>query len=161
MKKIKQTTLAALCCVSIGFAVAGMAACVESAPQKFNVTYAGDGVTATQPIVVEKDGFAAKPDDPTREHYIFDGWYNGETKWDFAVDKVTENLTLTAKWTAIEYVVKFVDVDMETVVAEKTYTIENVSAFEAPAVPDAPEHCVNGRWSKTPEEYLKIGRAHV
>ena len=34
----------------------------------------------------------------TRDGYTLDGWYNGETKWDFSTG-VTENLTLTAKWT--------------------------------------------------------------
>lgn len=41
------------------------------------------------------------PEDPTKEStegfdYIFDGWYKGDKKWDFATDVVTSNLTLTA-----------------------------------------------------------------
>jgi uncharacterized repeat protein (TIGR02543 family) len=31
--------------------------------------------------------------------YILDGWYNGETKWNFAIDTVTANMTLRANWT--------------------------------------------------------------
>ena len=34
----------------------------------------------------------------TRAGYTLDGWYDGDAKWDFAAG-VTENLTLTAKWT--------------------------------------------------------------
>ena len=34
----------------------------------------------------------------TRDGYTLDGWYNGETKWDFSTG-VTENLSITAKWT--------------------------------------------------------------
>ena len=34
----------------------------------------------------------------TRAGYTLDGWYNGETKWDFSTG-VTENLSITAKWT--------------------------------------------------------------
>ena len=36
--------------------------------------------------------------DPTREGYLFDGWFTGEVAYDFS-KPVTENLTLTAKWT--------------------------------------------------------------
>ena len=154
MKKITKATLAALCCASMGLAAAGLAACGETGAKQYNVIYAGDGVSVTQPIVVEEDGLLVKPEDPTREHYTFDGWYNGETKWNFEADKVTENVTLTAKWTAKVYVIKFMSEDMETVIAEKTYTVETISAFQAPAVPDAPAYCTNGKWSKTPEEYL-------
>lgn len=41
--------------------------------------------------------------------YVFKGWYNGEQKWDFAADKVTENVTLTAKFDPVEryYMVTF------------------------------------------------------
>ena len=44
-----------------------------------------------------------KPVDPTKEStaefaYIFDGWYNGETKWDFDSDVVMSDITLTAKF---------------------------------------------------------------
>ena len=34
----------------------------------------------------------------TRAGYTLDGWYNGDAKWDFSTG-VTENLSITAKWT--------------------------------------------------------------
>ena len=36
--------------------------------------------------------------DPTREGYLFDGWFIGEVAYDFS-KPVTKDLTLTAKWT--------------------------------------------------------------
>ena len=36
--------------------------------------------------------------DPSRDGYQFDGWFTGEVAYDFS-KPVTENLTLTAKWT--------------------------------------------------------------
>lgn len=39
----------------------------------------------------------------SRTGYIFDGWYNGETKWDHTNDKVTGDLTLTAHWAACDH----------------------------------------------------------
>ena len=41
------------------------------------------------------------PEIPTRQGYNFGGWYTDETyetAWDFANDKVTENITLYAQW---------------------------------------------------------------
>ena len=39
----------------------------------------------------------------TRTGYTFAGWYNDETKWDHATDTVTEDMTLTAHWTACDH----------------------------------------------------------
>ena len=47
------------------------------------------------------DGRQAKrPDDPTKDGYLFDGWFNGDTPiaYDFS-QPVTNNLTLKAHWT--------------------------------------------------------------
>jgi uncharacterized repeat protein (TIGR02543 family) len=45
-----------------------------------------------------------KPEDPTREGYIFEGWYKNldkTEKWDFENDTVTGSLTLYAAWTMV------------------------------------------------------------
>ena len=44
---------------------------------------------------------ATKPADPTKEGYVFAGWYNGETAYDFDA-VVTGSITLTAKWTPVQ-----------------------------------------------------------
>ena len=70
-----------------------------------------DGVEQT----VEEGSKATKPEtEPTKEStvefdFVFDGWYNGETKWDFENDVVTGNLELVAKYTEItrKYTVSF------------------------------------------------------
>lgn len=46
---------------------------------------------------VKKDGTIDEPDEPTREGYKFVEWQYKGKKWDFK-DKVTANMTLTAKW---------------------------------------------------------------
>lgn len=50
-----------------------------------------------------------KPSDPAKTGYTFGGWYttDAETTWNFATDKVTENVTLNAKWTANTYTISF------------------------------------------------------
>ncbi|MBQ7913060.1 MAG: InlB B-repeat-containing protein [Clostridia bacterium] len=67
-----------------------------------NVTFDGG-----EPVEVGVGEKLAEPTAPTKEAteshtYAFDGWYNGETKWDFAKDVVTGNLNLTAKFIETE-----------------------------------------------------------
>ena len=66
----------------------------------FKVIFDSDGGSAvdTQKVVNGKP--ATEPAAPTRDGYRFDGWYHGETLYDFSA-AVTENLTLTAKWTPV------------------------------------------------------------
>ena len=71
----------------------------ESSAASYTVTFEGENVDIL-PQTVKEGGKAIEPKEPTREGYIFDGWYQGETAFDFATE-ITENITLTAKW-AIE-----------------------------------------------------------
>lgn len=48
--------------------------------------------------LVVSGGTATKPADLEKDGYTFGGWYNGGSEWDFET-KVTQNITLTAKWT--------------------------------------------------------------
>ncbi len=68
-----------------------------STENKYVISFDNDGnITKTY---VNDDGTAKleKPADPTKDGYIFDGWYNGETEWNFD-DPVTGDMTLTAKF---------------------------------------------------------------
>ena len=50
---------------------------------------------------VQQGGKVQQPTAPSREDYIFSGWYRNSTyttAWSFASDEVTEPLTLYAKW---------------------------------------------------------------
>lgn len=42
-----------------------------------------------------------KPTDPTRDRYTFDGWYQGDAKYDFSAP-VTADITLTARWSKVQ-----------------------------------------------------------
>ena len=68
------------------------------------------GGSAVNPQTVEKGDKIKQPAHPVREGYIFGGWYRETgciTEWNFATDTVTENITLYAKWIALEYTVTF------------------------------------------------------
>ena len=60
------------------------------------------------------------PDSPTKRGYIFNGWLNGGTPYDFT-QNVTQNIHLTADWTPKSYNVKF-DTNGGTAIADKTLT---------------------------------------
>ena len=78
---------------------------------------------------------ATLPDSPTKRGYIFNGWLNGGTPYDFT-QNVTQNIHLTADWTPKSYTVKF-DTYGGTAIADKTLTwddkvLDGVSDPEKP-----------------------------
>ena len=67
---------------------------------------------------------ATAPDAPTKRGYIFNGWLNGGTPYDFTQD-VTQNIHLTADWTPKSYTVKF-DTNGGTTIADKILTWDDM-----------------------------------
>ena len=66
------------------------------------VTFNANGGSDVAAQTVEWNDKATKPADPTRDGYVFTGWYSDEalTKaWDFDTNAVTGNVTLYAGWT--------------------------------------------------------------
>ena len=57
-----------------------------------------EGNTSTPSQSVPSGGQASRPKDPARDGYLFNGWFTGNTAYDFT-QPVTGNITLTAKWT--------------------------------------------------------------
>ncbi len=76
----------------------------------FTVTFDSQGGSAVNSQNVAKDGKATKPSDPSRQGYIFNGWYKErecKTPWNFSQDTVTQDTTLYAKYTKISFTVTF------------------------------------------------------
>ena len=63
-----------------------------------NVNFNLDGGTGTTLQKVLKGQKLTEPTKPYKSAYTFDGWYNGEQKYDFDAS-VFDEITLTAKWT--------------------------------------------------------------
>ena len=59
------------------------------------VTFDNNGNKAIETI--DEGNKVTKPADPSRSGYVFSGWYNGTSKWDFNT-VVNDDITLTAKW---------------------------------------------------------------
>ncbi|MDR0597048.1 MAG: InlB B-repeat-containing protein [Treponema sp.] len=72
---------------------------------------AAGGSPAPGAQTVNDGGKAAVPEPvPVREGYVLEGWYTEAAytnRWDFAVDTVTADITLYAKWTLKQYTVTF------------------------------------------------------
>lgn len=68
----------------------------------FDLNY--DGADEASVVELEKGSTVAEPEDPTREGYVFTGWYTdaaAETAFDFST-AIDANLTLYAGWQAEE-----------------------------------------------------------
>lgn len=66
-----------------------------------SVTFESNGGSAVSSQTVQEGDKIVEPTKPTREGYIFGGWYkdaNLTRAWNFATDTVSGNTTLYAKW---------------------------------------------------------------
>lgn len=73
----------------------------KSDVETFVVKFDSDGGSTVVNQVVEKGSNVKKPEDPTKDGYIFLGWYLNSKEYDFN-SKVTKNITLKAKWEKTE-----------------------------------------------------------
>ena len=65
--------------------------------KEFEVTFDTQGGSEVTSITVKKDDTIKEPEIPTKEGYIFEGWYYENQKFDFDT-KIKEDITLVAKW---------------------------------------------------------------
>ena len=76
-------------------------------PESYTVTFNTNGGSAVDDQTIEYNGTATMPEQPVREGYVFEGWFSGETQFDFAA-AITGDVTLTAKWSPREYSISYV-----------------------------------------------------
>lgn len=63
----------------------------------YTVTFDTNGGSDIPAQTVAEGGKVKMPDAPEKNGYIFDGWYRGDTAFDFS-ETVTGDITLTAQW---------------------------------------------------------------
>jgi len=90
---------------------------IETVVVSFNTNGAEEMPDRT---VIKGNSTFEPPTQPEKRGYIFDGWYFNDVKWNFA-NKVTENMTLHAKWRRIQYKITYVGGKGEVI----AYTIED------------------------------------
>ena len=67
----------------------------------FEVTFDPDNKDEKLVETVEIGDKVTKPENPNKEGYTFEGWFNGDEEFDFETE-ITEDITLTARWKKIE-----------------------------------------------------------
>lgn len=68
---------------------------------RYTVTLNAQGGTEVAPQTVDHGGLVTEPDTPLRIAHRFEGWFRSPTgisRWDFASEQVTEDVTIYAQW---------------------------------------------------------------
>lgn len=95
MKKFKIGILAIIACLFLTGC-----GCANKNITEFTVDFDSNGGTIVESQTITNGEKATKPTNPTKEGYIFDGWYldlDDADEYDFN-SKVTKDITLEAKW---------------------------------------------------------------
>ena len=80
--------------------------CKSPEPKTFIVSF-NTGFNYQIESITVKDGDLITSPEIERTGYTLDGWTYNDSLWDFATDKVTGDILLTAKWTANQYTLSF------------------------------------------------------
>ena len=119
MKKHNIAFICILFALITAFAVCVVVFGTDLTKKQFTIRFeANGGICETESTIVKRGKQVEFPE-ISREHYEFDGWYSGKTKWN-ENKKVYHNYTLTAHWTALSYEITFVGTDS----TETTQTIK-------------------------------------
>lgn len=73
----------------------------DETKSKYTVTFNSNGGSDVEAQTVESGSNATKPEDPTKEGFVFMGWYSDETletEFIFSETAITSDITLYAKW---------------------------------------------------------------
>jgi len=98
MKKIKFLSFIFLLLLFI-------TACTQ--PKTYTITFDSNGGSEVEAIEIQK-GKTISLSDSIRENYTFDGWYTSDDVEFTSTTTVVEDITLYAKWTAVEYTITFI-----------------------------------------------------
>ena len=126
--KNKNIIIGVCCLVAI---VAIVIAIMFLTKPKYEVTFMSDD-KVLESLTVREDGTIKEPTAPTKEGYIFVGWFSNGERFNFSTAKVTEDLKLEARWTkdnAIIYTITFDSKGgdkVESIKVEKNNVIGNL-----------------------------------
>lgn len=104
----------------------------EESKVKYTVRFENE--TDVKTYVVEKGKLVVEPNEPTKEGYVFLGWYVGDTKFDFSTP-IVNNIVLKAKFVAKDK--KIYEVSFNTAGGSnvKTQKVEKDSVVTKPNSP--------------------------
>lgn len=122
--------------IKIGFMIVFVmfiSAC-NSATDEFNISFESNGGSIVEGVLVEDGNSFLAPTNPTKEGYIFNGWYSDSLfndSYDFT-SPVAGDINLFADWDAVQRTISF-DSDGGNLVESVTYYFG--ASVESPAVP--------------------------
>ncbi|MBP5251933.1 MAG: InlB B-repeat-containing protein [Treponema sp.] len=122
---------------------------IEKGTVTFNVTFITEAETFVQ--VVEAGETVTRPTDPVKNGCTFAGWNKGDVLFDFETP-VTEELTLTAQWSAITYSIKYENAE-ENPNTVKEYTVETETIILSDAKKTG---WIFDGWYDSPEDGKKV-----
>ncbi|MBO5737261.1 MAG: InlB B-repeat-containing protein [Clostridia bacterium] len=151
MRKIKLILVTLLVCL-LGL----FTACNVTVELDYNIDFIVDGVTVS---TVGTDGQNIKmPENPTKENYVFDGWYWDEDEWEekFTLNSLMDqplqeenHYKVYAKWRGMEVTITYNDGE------EKTQVVTYDEDFALP-IPTAEDGDIFLGWQITEGETTRI-----
>ena len=82
----------------------------QHAANQYTVNFDTQGGSPVASVKVEHGKTVTKPADPVKASFTFGGWYKERectTRWNFATDTVTADITLYAKWQSSPITIRF------------------------------------------------------
>ena len=114
------------------------------AVKSYEISFNSAGGSAVGPVTNDYGKAVSEPT-PTKKGYQFDGWYEGEVKFDFS-SMPARNVALTAHWRANEYEVRFNSGEGSGAMGDQAFTYDVPQALTANGF-KAPERKVFDCWT--------------
>lgn len=98
----------------------------------YDVTFVYDNGTENLVQRQEENTYAVKPADPAKMDSTFLGWFTSDGKeFDFKTAKITEDITLTAKWQPVEKTLTATSINFNNIDLTDTNTKSDGSTYKA------------------------------
>lgn len=114
--------------------------------KEYKVVFDSNGGTKISEVKIKGNERVSEPNDPTKEGYIFDGWYLDNKLYNFD-SKVTKDIVLKAKWNKSDEEYLSFLLDEITLAPSKTSTLElDMNIKDNPKL----------KWSSSDEEIASV-----
>lgn len=119
--------------ITISFANLRASLRVTVSLQTYTVTFESNGGTTIANQIVNEDGQATKPSNPTKAGHIFLGWYNADLSESYSFQTpIVSNITLYAKYSVNNYLVSFNPDNGDPQTSQRINYNELIAAFTPP-----------------------------
>ncbi len=106
-------------------------------PIQYSITFNTNGGSSTSNVTQNYGSEVTLPEDPTKEGYTFDGWYQDPELQDpfTSESSLSSNMTLYAKWVANIYTIQFTNYDGSIIQTENYIFGQDTSDLLFPLIP--------------------------